>query len=280
MPTITAANGKFPDSLLAYLGWPEMDHLRLIPAAAASITRLAAAFEAEFSKPLYLSDAYRTYAQQVALKKTKGKFAATPGKSNHGLGLAIDMASRINIDNSDEHRWMEVNGPAYGWINPYWAEDYNPGNGEHEPWHWEYHFDLDTHPTSAPAPTSEEDDMTDYLAHHTHGAQQAVYLVSGPSVYLLPPSPTYPDLVFHQARGLRTVEVTGPVGMDPIRRAAEAYAAYAAARPATTVAIDYAALVAALAPLLVKALPTGGVSLEQVEAAVKSALGTLQLKSV
>lgn len=149
-----ALNGRFPDSDLAYLGWFEADHLRLIPAAATSITRLAAAFEAEFSKPLYLSDAYRTYAQQVYLKKIKGTFAATPGKSNHGLGLAIDMASRINIDGSDEHRWMEANGPSFGWINPYWAEDYNPGNGEHEPWHWEYHHNLNTYPTPI-----QEDDM-------------------------------------------------------------------------------------------------------------------------
>jgi len=151
-----ALNGRFPDSLLAYLGWPEADHLRLVPAAAESITRLAAAFEAEFHKPLYLSDAYRTYAQQVTLKATKGKFAATPGTSNHGLGLAIDAASRINVDGSAEHRWMEANAPAYGWVNPWWAQDYNSNNGQHEPWHWEYHFDLDTRPSPALA---QEDDM-------------------------------------------------------------------------------------------------------------------------
>src|SRR5665648_60261 len=157
-----ALNGRFPDSFLAYLGWPEADHLRLRPDAAASITRLAAAFEAHFGKPLYLSDAYRTYAVQVSLKKTKGVFAATPGTSVHGLGLAIDAASRINVDGSAEHRWMEANAGAFGWVNPAWAQDYNSNNGQHEPWHWEYHPDLDTH-TSATAPTSEEDDMAQTL---------------------------------------------------------------------------------------------------------------------
>ena len=140
---------RFPDSLLAYLGWPEADHLRLRPDAAASITRLAAAFEAAFGKPLYLSDAYRTYAQQVSLKALKGKFAATPGTSNHGWGIAVDAASRVNVDGSEEHRWFEANAPLFGWINPYWAVDYNPYNGEHEPWHWEYIPAADTHPTPA-----------------------------------------------------------------------------------------------------------------------------------
>jgi len=167
-----ALNGRLPDSLLAYLGWPEADHLRLIPAAAASITRLAAAFEAAFSKPLYLSDAYRTYAQQVSLKVIKGVFAATPGTSNHGLGLAIDVASRVNVDGSAEHRWFEANALPYGWVNPAWAQDYNSNNGQHEPWHWEYHFDLDTHPTSALA---QEDDMPISEAEYARlaGAMQA-----------------------------------------------------------------------------------------------------------
>jgi len=166
-----ALNGRFPDSLLAYLGWPEADHLRLVPAAAASITRLAAAFEAAFSKPLYLSDAYRSYAQQVALKKIKGKFAATPGTSNHGWGVAVDAASRVNVDGSAEHRWFEANAPQYGWFNPAWAQDYNSNNGQHEPWHWEYHPALDTHPTPAPPtplPLSEEDDDMIPLIERTY----------------------------------------------------------------------------------------------------------------
>lgn len=152
-----AANGKFPNSMLAYLGWPEADHLRLVPTAAASITRLAAAFEAAFGKPLYLSDAYRTYDQQVRLKIQKGSFAAKPGTSVHGLGLAIDAASRINVDGSVEHRWMEANAGAFGWVNPAWAQDYNSNNGEHEPWHWEYHANLDRSNIIVPTTPTEKD---------------------------------------------------------------------------------------------------------------------------
>lgn len=138
-----ALNGQFPDTLLAHLGWPEADHLQLVPDAAASLNRLAVAFEAHFGKPLYITDAYRTLATQIRLKVIKKTFAARPGTSNHGWGLAIDMASRINVDGSDEHRWMEANGPYYGWINPWWATDRIRSNGEYEPWHWEFHANLD-----------------------------------------------------------------------------------------------------------------------------------------
>jgi len=168
-----ALNGQFPSTMLAYLGWPEADHLQLVPGAAASLTRLAAKFEAAFGTPLYITDAYRTLAVQKALKISKGPFAATPGTSNHGLGLAIDMASRINVDGSAEHLWMSVHGPEFGWINPYWAVDFNPLNGQHEPWHWEWDYRLDrsTFAQAAPAvvpapaalapiiPTTPEDTM-------------------------------------------------------------------------------------------------------------------------
>jgi len=156
-----ALNGQFPSTMLAHLGWPEADHLQLVPGAAASITRLAAKFEAAFGKPLYITDAYRTLATQKALKVSKGSFAATPGTSNHGLGLAIDMASRINVDGSAEHLWMSVHGPSFGWINPYWAVNFNPADGQHEPWHWEYDYRLDRSAFAQATPTTAvpEDDM-------------------------------------------------------------------------------------------------------------------------
>lgn len=157
-----ALNGQFPSAMLAYLGWPEADHLRLVPAAATSLTRLAAQFERDHGKPLYITDAYRTLAVQITLKVSKGVFAATPGTSNHGLGLAVDMSSRINVEGSAEHRWMEANGPHYGWVNPAWAVDYNPANGQHEPWHWEYRAALDRSAdtkTTTALTTTPEDDM-------------------------------------------------------------------------------------------------------------------------
>lgn len=78
-------------------------------------------------------------AEQVALKgAVKGPYAATPGTSNHGLGLALDLGSNINVAASAEHKWMDSAAKTFGWENPWWAKDNNPANGQFEPWHWEY----------------------------------------------------------------------------------------------------------------------------------------------
>lgn len=154
----TVLNGRLPDSLLTGLPWAEAAGFRLRIDAAASAGRLAAAFYTRFAAPLLLTDAYRTFVSQVELKARKGVWAATPGTSNHGLGIAIDFASGINVDGSVQHRWMVANAALYGWVNPSWATNWNPLDGQHEPWHWEYHPELDT--TPAPAPTDWTDMAT------------------------------------------------------------------------------------------------------------------------
>lgn len=129
-----AENGRLPSSSLA----PTVAGGQLVATAAASIGRMAVAFYREFGYPMLATDTYRTYEQQVAVREEKGVWAAIPGTSNHGLGLAVDWSSNINRDTSAEHRWMEQNGPKYGWFNPWWAVDDDPSNGQYEPWHWEY----------------------------------------------------------------------------------------------------------------------------------------------
>ena len=53
--------------------------------------------------------AYRNFAGQVACKKQFGSNAATPGRSNHGLGHAVDVAEHHMADLIDKH------GGAFGW---------------------------------------------------------------------------------------------------------------------------------------------------------------------
>jgi len=132
-------NGRIPLTALTGLSWDGARHLRLRQDAAESLERLAWKFElAHSGRQLGVTDAYRDYDAQVRVKAAKGKYAATPGKSNHGWGIAVDLGSGINVDTSAEHRWMEANGPEHGWRNPPWATDRDPSNGQYEPWHWEY----------------------------------------------------------------------------------------------------------------------------------------------
>lgn len=149
-------NGKLPTSALKEI----KSHKKYFnttrkaqPKAAAAFDRLDAAFYKKFKKHIYIKDSYRSYEEQVAVKKAKGPYAATPGTSNHGWGLALDLGSNINVATSAEHKWMDANAPAFGWVNPWWAQDNIPANGQFEPWHWEYDETKDTKKGLAVIPT-------------------------------------------------------------------------------------------------------------------------------
>lgn len=102
--------------------------------AAVALAELNEAHVARFGTDLCLTSGYRTLAQQRSVKAQKGALAATPGKSNHGWGLAMDFCG---IETSGARwTWLNDNGPTFGWENPTWAK--RGGSGPYEPWHWEY----------------------------------------------------------------------------------------------------------------------------------------------
>ncbi len=128
----TSGNGEIPASDLCLL-WDGVHMLR--GDAAVTLTELNQNFHAAFNRDLCLVDAYRTLAVQRRLKYTKPGLAATPGTSNHGWGLAIDLCGQ-ETHNRAVMSWLAENGPTFGWANPPWAKP--GGSGAYEPWHWEY----------------------------------------------------------------------------------------------------------------------------------------------
>lgn len=118
-------NGRIPRELLTLIGIGQ--HRLYGPAARSFIEMRAAAAAAGLS--LSVTDSYRTYDQQVQLAQEKGLtknggWAAVPGTSNHGWGLAVD----VDV-NAAGLAWLRANGARYGWVQP----------AAREPWHWEYH---------------------------------------------------------------------------------------------------------------------------------------------
>lgn len=126
-------NGLIPVELLCELPFSPGQRLRCD--AAAHLEQLNAAFTARFGRNLGMSDSYRSYAAQVVTKELKKGLAATPGTSQHGWGLAVDLSGGIQSFGTAEHEWMRANAPALGWHNPDWARQ---GGAKPEPWHWEY----------------------------------------------------------------------------------------------------------------------------------------------
>jgi hypothetical protein len=62
---------------------------------------------------------------------------ATPSRSNHGWGRAVDFEVRGRTMGCGDaaFRWLQQNAADYGWIHPDWAQCNRP---DREPWHWEY----------------------------------------------------------------------------------------------------------------------------------------------
>jgi LAS superfamily LD-carboxypeptidase LdcB len=127
------ANGFLPTSVLCPLKMAPGQ--RLTGAAAAAFDRLSAARVAATGAPLCVTDSYRDYASQVDVFSRKPSLAATPGSSQHGWGLAVDLCGGVENSSSEVFRWMKANAPAFGFVHPAWAE---PGGSKPEAWHWEY----------------------------------------------------------------------------------------------------------------------------------------------
>jgi D-alanyl-D-alanine carboxypeptidase len=131
------SNGHMPRSAMSPLSWctDAKGHQQWLRSdAAAAMTELNAAFRAEFGENIAIDLSYRSYDDQVRAKKLFGGLAATPGTSNHGLGLAIDTWEWKAYDfGSARYEWLVAHGPDYGWVCPAATEKGNP-----EYWHFEY----------------------------------------------------------------------------------------------------------------------------------------------
>lgn len=128
-------NGELPVAALCPLWGAPGEMLRAD--AAAAFNRMSQAFAQAFGEPLCVTASYRTYAHQVELYATMpAGYAAVPGTSNHGWGLAVDLCGGIQVDSSPEHVWLLDHAASFGWFHPSWAMPGGPG--PHEPWHWEF----------------------------------------------------------------------------------------------------------------------------------------------
>lgn len=125
-------NGLLDSTGLCAIPWADRFSLRAD--AATALAAMNAVYRARFDRDLCLSSGYRTLAEQRRLKALKGGIAATPGRSNHGWGLAVDFC-RTTVS-GESWNWLQDNGPTFGWVNPAWAR--RGGRGPYEPWHWEF----------------------------------------------------------------------------------------------------------------------------------------------
>jgi LAS superfamily LD-carboxypeptidase LdcB len=139
VPTVDGdgTNGNMPRSAMSALSWcadSNGNQQWLRADAAAALTKLNAAFRAQFGENIGIDLSYRSYADQVRARELFGSLAAKPGTSNHGWGTAIDVWEwKAYGFGSDRYTWLVAHGPDYGWVCPAATR---PGNPEY--WHYEY----------------------------------------------------------------------------------------------------------------------------------------------
>lgn len=128
------------------------------PNAAAAAEALTKAFnEANPGRYFVGGACFRSIkAQEIAYGDGSSGFAATPGTSNHGWGLAIDVriatspdgvGTSISSFQSKDYLWLIANSPQFGWVNPiamrpeagcYQRGQKVAGKSPCEPWHFQY----------------------------------------------------------------------------------------------------------------------------------------------
>jgi LAS superfamily LD-carboxypeptidase LdcB len=108
----------------SFINQSDNRRIRLQPEA---MKNLEAMLSAAYNQGIYIkvNSAYRTYEDQVRVKADSARTgipAATPGRSNHGFGLALDLANsgggRINpVTTPKEWAWIQANKTKYGFQN-------------------------------------------------------------------------------------------------------------------------------------------------------------------
>jgi hypothetical protein len=110
-----ASNGRLPASQLASIsGSGPYGSPKLRTDAASAYNALHSTATRRYGVSMALNEgrvgrAYRSYARQVEAKRTYGRNAATPGYSNHGWGIAVDLMNRR------QRYVIDVTGASYGW---------------------------------------------------------------------------------------------------------------------------------------------------------------------
>lgn len=97
----------------------------------------------DINQNLVVLSAWRSTATQQYFAKARGEFAAPAGRSEHQLGVAMDInmagsPAEERFGDTVAYTWMKAHAAEYGFVQSFTIED-NPITGiPAEPWHWRF----------------------------------------------------------------------------------------------------------------------------------------------
>ena len=151
---VVTKNGEVPDRLMTALSntlvtkykgstlKSDGGKVRLLTPIMRNLEKMLAAYEKDNPGLLLkINSAYRTYPDQQRIRKEweaqgKPNNAAVPGRSNHGLGRAVDFADGNGAKltpSMQQYKWIKANALQYGFKRI----DFKAKGEAWEAWHWE-----------------------------------------------------------------------------------------------------------------------------------------------
>ncbi len=206
-------NGKIPTSALSAIPWSSSYYLR--SDAVTALVDLNKRFRAAKGADLPINSAYRTYAEQQHWKdywtgQGSPQNAATPGTSNHGWALAIDIGVGIHDWTNPIYIWMKDNAGDFKWNHPAWAE---PNGSIPEAWHWEFSGSY----TGPPAQQQIKDEELAILISASTAKYNGVWLAA-PGYWHLFTGEEYTQFTAHGLNaGLKTITAANDRDLDVLR---------------------------------------------------------------
>lgn len=128
----------------------------------------------DLNQNLVISSAWRSTATQQYYAKARGEFAAPAGRSEHQLGVAMDiniLGAKLEdyFGDSTVYQWMKKNAAEYGFVQSFTIEDSLITGVPDEPWHWRF-----VGKTIATRVVAEKINISEFLYHRMEAKKKGL----------------------------------------------------------------------------------------------------------
>lgn len=135
---LTLSNGKKVDARI----YPKLQEMFDAARASGINLHVAEGYRSEEEQEDLMEEKIESFIEEGKsegeAKKLARKWVALPGTSEHQLGLAVDINSRISTPSGPLYSWLANNSYKYGFILRYPPNKVSITGVKYEPWHFRY----------------------------------------------------------------------------------------------------------------------------------------------